>query len=99
MFISSLTCGSFSLVHPGIHVENGHDTCHPFFICFSETLLGFTCPRGGSQLVLIVPHWHVMLSYPMHFTNDVVIVGTVKNCIEGFSLHLVNDDLHLDLCR
>jgi hypothetical protein len=99
MLISYLTLVTFSLVHIGADMKEGWDTFHPFLICFGATLVGFTCPCGGFGLVLKVPHWHVMLSSPLHFTDDDVIVETMKNFIMGFTLHITTNDLHLDLHR
>lgn len=95
--MSPWTRSIFPFAHNGADVEGEHDTCHPFFICFGVTLVGSTCPHGNSRLVLIVPCWHAKLSSLLRFADDDVVVGIVKTCIEGFSLHFVEDNLHPDL--
>jgi hypothetical protein len=35
----------------------------------------------------------------LHFPDDNVVVGNVKTCVGGFSLHFADDDIHPDLRR
>jgi hypothetical protein len=41
----------------------------------------------------------VKLSSLLHFIDDDIVVGIVNTCVEDFSLHFADNDLHPNLCR